>query len=68
MNIFLIEWLIQLGIAIGCFCTIFAAPPMWPFFTFVGCCWIYMSCKKLRKGIRCVRQCNARNKKLNNNE
>ena len=33
---------------------------MWPFLTFVGTCWVYMSSKKLRKGIRCVRQCKAR--------
>ena len=60
MNMFFIEWLIQLGIAVWCFCMIIPATPLWPFFTFVGLCWIYMSCKKFRKGIRCVRQSNAR--------
>ena len=60
MNIFFWEFLIQLSFALGSYLLIIPYPIMWPFLTFVGTCWVYMSSKKLRKGIRCVRQCKAR--------
>ena len=60
MNTFFWEFVIQLGIATWCFCMIIPYPMMWPFFTTVGLGWVWTSFKKFRKGIRCVRQSNAR--------
>lgn len=64
MNLFLIEWLIQLGFAVWSWSMLYFYPQVpWPFFTLAGVVWTIASTKKLIKGIRCIRMCKARNRK-----
>ena len=63
MNTFFWEFVIQLGIAVWCFCMIFFYTEMWPFFIPVGLGWVWASSKKFRKGYRCMKQSEARKRK-----